>query len=190
MTNQKRGYVRSVIDITPIPMVDIFVEQREPDGNIIKFLVSNSFDVVVESTKSLPWPTHLHLSGWTFDISVTWTSKPTNGFADNKLTSCLDELGAEKDHTLLPMNDRQIGREYKFICTFMTHTPIFKYGRSYVRQYSKNGFDTLILEEKENATFERVGIIRFKLGESQTLFSSDYTSVSLAGIERREIRLG
>jgi hypothetical protein len=144
----------------------------------------------VEATKSLPWPTHLHLSGWTFDISITWTSKPINGFVDNKLTPCLDELGAKKDHTLLPMNDHQIGREYKFICTFMTHTPMFKDGRSYGRPHVENGFDTLVLEKKENATFERVGIIRFKLGKSQTLFSSDYTSVSLAGIERREIRLG
>lgn len=67
---------------------------------------------------------------------------------------------------------------------------MFKYGRPYVRQYLKNKFDTLVLEEKEKATFERVGIIQFRLGEPQTLFSSDYTSVSLAGIERREIRLG
>lgn len=173
MTNQKRGYVRSAYDITPIPMVDVFVEQREPNGDIIKFLVSNSFDVVVEATKSLPWPTHLHLSGWTFDISVTWTN----------------ELGAEKGHTWLPMNDRQVGREYKFICTFMMHTPILKDGRSCVWRL-ENGFDTLVLEEKEKATFERVGIIRFQFGKSQTLFSSDYTSVSSAGIERREIRLG
>jgi len=190
MTSRKRGYVCSAGDITPIPMVDIFVEQREPNGDIIKFLVSNSFDVVVEATKSLPWPTHLHLSGWTFDISVTWTSKPINGIVDNKLTSCLDELGAKKGYTFLPMNDRQIGREYKFICTFMTHTPMPKDSRPYGRSYVENEFDTLVLEEKGNATFERVGIIRFKLGESQTLFSSDCTSVSLAGIERREICLG
>ena len=145
MTNQKRGYVRAVYDVTPVPMVDIFVEQREPDGNVVKSLSSKSFDAVVEAAKSPPWPTHLYLSGWMFDISIIWKSKPFNGISDNKLTSCLDELGIEKERTLLPINERQIGREYKFICIFMTYTP--KSTRH--RPRYENEFDTLVLEERE-----------------------------------------
>lgn len=67
----------------------------------------------------------------------------------------------------------------------MTHTPTTK-----GRRHLENEYDTLVLEEKENATFERVGFVRFELERSQNLFSLDYINVSLAGIERREIRLG